>query len=120
MHFFMNRIQPAQLELAFASGSIYFYTSANGNTTKIGDRRLVFAGSATVMTQKPVFPSLQHYNMTAGILSLPELADSFCGFVQPFAIRQQRDQFNGTEKLHSIRVWPAQWPQLASSSKYFI
>jgi hypothetical protein len=110
----MNRIQSAQLELAFASGSLYFYTSANGNTAKIGDRSLVFARSATVMPQKPIFPSSQHYNMTAGILSLPKLTNGFSRFVKPFTICKQVHQFHGAEKLYRVRVWAVQWPRFPS------
>src|ERR1035437_6914785 len=51
----------------------------------------------------------QVYTMTAGILSLPKLSDGFGRVVEPVAVGEQRDQFDGTEKLHRIRVWPAQW-----------
>jgi hypothetical protein len=47
-----------------------------------------------------------------GILSPPELPDGFCRLIQPLTIRQQRNQFDGTEKLHRIGVRPAQRPQL--------
>lgn len=43
--------------------------------------------------------------ITPGILPLPELADGFCGLVQPVRVSQQRDESNGAEKLH--RVWGA-------------
>src|ERR1035438_3815205 len=39
-----------------------------------------------------------------GILSLPELADGFGCFIQPIAIRQQRHEFDSTEKLYCVRV----------------
>jgi len=51
--------------------------------------------------------------ITPGIFSLPELADRFCGLVQPVRVSQQRDESNGAEKLHRVWVWPAQRPQLA-------
>jgi len=41
---------------------------------------------------------------TASILSLPELPNRFRGIIQPCTIRQQRNQFNGTEKLNRIRI----------------
>jgi len=43
----------------------------------------------------------------------PELGD----FVQPFTISQQRDKLDGAEKLHRVRVRPAQWPQLAGTDE---
>src|ERR1035438_1554277 len=47
--------------------------------------------------------------MTPGILSLPVLADGFRRFVQPITVSQQRDEFDGAEKLHRVPVGPAQW-----------
>jgi hypothetical protein len=38
------------------------------------------------------------YTIAPGILSPPELTDGFRGLIQPFPIRQQRNQFNGAEK----------------------
>jgi hypothetical protein len=52
--------------------------------------------------------------MPACILALPELSNSFRRLIQPFTIRQQRKQFDGAEKLHRVRVWPAQWPRFPS------
>lgn len=52
-----------------------------------------------------------------GILLLPELTNRLRCVIQPFTIGQQRKQFNGAKKLHCVRVWPAQWPQLARSSR---
>jgi hypothetical protein len=52
-----------------------------------------------------------------GILLLPELTNRLRCVIQPFTIGQQRKQFNGAKKLHCVRVWPAQWPQLARSDK---
>jgi hypothetical protein len=43
--------------------------------------------------------------MTPGIFTLPELADGFRRLVQPFTIRQQRDKFDGTEKLDCVGIW---------------
>jgi hypothetical protein len=39
------------------------------------------------------------------------LPNSLCRLIQPFTIGQQRNQFDGTEKLHRVRVRPAQWPR---------
>jgi len=36
------------------------------------------------------------------MLALPELADGFRRLVQSVTIRQQRDDFHGTEKLHGF------------------
>jgi hypothetical protein len=52
-----------------------------------GDRIRPFSGGQTI---------------AAGIFSLPELADSFRRFVQPVAVSQQGNQFNGTEEFHRI------------------
>ncbi len=41
------------------------------------------------------------------ILPPPVLADGFGRLVQPFTIRQQRDEFDGAEKFHCIRIRPA-------------
>jgi hypothetical protein len=66
--------------------------------------------SATVKTQQPDAPMSRLF---AVHFLLPILADGFGCFIQPLPIRQQRDQFIGTEKLHRIRVRSAQWPQFA-------
>ena len=55
----------------------------------------------------------QIWTMSAGVLSLPELPNCLRRLVQPLTIRQKRNEFDGAEKLNRIRVWPAQWPQLA-------
>ena len=49
----------------------------------------------------------QVYTMTAGIFSLPKLADGFRHLIQPLTIRQQCDEFDGA----------AQWPQFARSDE---
>jgi hypothetical protein len=59
----------------------------------------------------------QVHTMTTGILSLPVLADGFRRFVQPITVSQLRHQFDGAEKLHRVRVWPAQWPQFSSTDE---
>ena len=51
------------------------------------------------------------------IFPFPELPNRFRRFVQPFTICQQRNQFNGTKKLHRVRVWPTQWPQFARADE---
>jgi hypothetical protein len=35
--------------------------------------------------------------------------------IQPFTICEQRDQFDGAEKLYHIWIRSAQWPQLAGA-----
>jgi hypothetical protein len=47
------------------------------------------------------------------ILSLPQLPNSFGRFIQPFTIRQTRNQLDGTKTLNGVRPRPAPWPQLA-------
>jgi hypothetical protein len=56
---------------------------------------------------RPERPPIFGKTITSGILSLPILADSFRCLIQPFTIRQPRDQFDGAEKLHRVRVTPA-------------
>jgi hypothetical protein len=55
--------------------------------------------------------------MTPGILLPPVLPDRFCRVVQPITVRKQRDQFDGVEKLHRVRLWPAQRPQLSRADE---
>jgi len=59
----------------------------------------------------------QVYTMTAGIFSLPKLADGFRHLIQPLTIRQQCDEFDGAEKLYRVQIRPAQWPQFARSDE---
>ena len=49
--------------------------------------------------------------IAAGILSPPVLADGFRGFVQPIAIREQSDQFDGAEEFHRVGFRLAERPQ---------
>jgi hypothetical protein len=37
--------------------------------------------------------------------------------VQPLLISQQRNEFDGTEKLDRIRIRPAKWPQFSRSDE---
>jgi hypothetical protein len=59
----------------------------------------------------------QGYSITLGILPLPKLPNRLRDFIQPLTVRQQRDEFNGAEKLHRIRIWPAQWLQFPRSDE---
>ena len=61
-----------------------------------GSRIRLFFSSQTVAT---------------GIFSPPELADGFRGIVQPIAIREQGDQFNGAKEFHVVRFRLAERPQ---------
>jgi hypothetical protein len=51
-------------------------------------------------------------SVTPGILSPPVLTNGFHGFVQPIAIREQSDQFDGAKEFHRI------WPGLAQRPKF--
>jgi hypothetical protein len=55
----------------------------------------------------------QGQTMALGILSPPVLTNGFRGFVQPIAIREQSDQFDGAKEFHRVGIWPAQRPQFA-------
>jgi hypothetical protein len=59
----------------------------------------------------------EYETIPPGILSFPELPNGFRSLIQPFTICQQRNQFDGAEKLHRVRVRPAQRPQLASGDE---
>lgn len=51
--------------------------------------------------------------MTPGVLTPPKLPDGFRSLVQPFTIRQQRDQFDGAEEFDVVGFGPPERPQLA-------
>jgi hypothetical protein len=51
--------------------------------------------------------------MALGVLSPPVLADGFCRIIQPIPIREQSDQFDGTEEFHVVGFRPAERPQFS-------
>jgi hypothetical protein len=55
--------------------------------------------------------------MPPGILAFPKIADCFGGLIQPLTIREQREEFDGTEKLYRVWPGPAQRPQLARADE---
>ena len=59
----------------------------------------------------------QCQTVTPCVLSFPELSDGFGGIIQPFTIRQQRNQFGSAEKLHHVRLWSASARNFPASSK---
>jgi hypothetical protein len=55
--------------------------------------------------------------ITARILSPPVLADGFRCLVQPIAVSQQRDQFDGAKEFHRVGFRLAQRPQFARTDE---
>jgi len=55
--------------------------------------------------------------MTPGILSPPELPNRFGRLIQPVAVGEQCDQFDGAEKLHRVGPGLAQRPQLSRTDE---
>jgi hypothetical protein len=60
---------------------------------------------------------IQDYTISQGILSPPVLADRFRRVVQPFAVGNQCDQFDGAKEFHRVRSWPAERPQFSRADE---